>query len=501
MTTAHVEVRQGTYYDSVSLMQISQQVKMTEGVDDAQIGMATELNVGLLQQSGYEIPATVTPNDVVVALRAESGEAIERGLQALDANLAALRDTARSAGTGADDVPSRTTGSAALRESTAALSVISVPGAHAFAEAMDAIDQGLSVMLFSDNVPVEDEILLKDAAARRGVLLMGPDCGTAVVNGMALGFANVVRRGPVGMIAASGTGAQQVMCLLDLAGVGISHCLGLGGRDLGTAVGGRSARQALDALGADQATSQIILFSKPAAPEVVAELEGQAHRIGKQITWATLGAGLPDLTAGVEAALRAGGRDVPTWPSWPGVDAAQPVAGKLRGLFCGGTLADEAMFIAEETLGGIRSNLISDPALAVAADAASEGHVVIDFGDDEMTRGRPHPMIDPSLRLERIRTEGRDPSCGVLLLDLLLGYGAHPDPATDHAEAIRDARAAAAADGRELPVVVSLIGTESDPQGLARVAEALSASGASVFTSNAQAARHAISQLTEGNPA
>ena len=499
MTTAHVEVRTGAYYDSVSLMQISQQVKMTEGVDDAQIGMATELNVGLLQQSGYDIPATVTPNDVVVALRAISDEAIVRGLAALDANLAALREQARNAGTGTDDVASRTSASAAQRQSDAAISVISVPGAHAFAEAMDAIDAGLSVMLFSDNVPVADEILLKDAAAKRGVLLMGPDCGTAVVNGIALGFANVVRRGPVGMIAASGTGAQQVMCLLDLAGVGISHCLGLGGRDLGAAVGGRSARQAIAALGADEATEQIILVSKPAAPEVVADLEQQAAAIGKQVTWATLGKGLPDLTAGVEQALRAGGHAVPTWPSWPGVDASQPVAGKLRGLFCGGTLADEAMFIAEQSLGDIRSNLTDDPALAISADGPSEGHLILDFGDDEMTRGRPHPMIDPSLRLARIRSEGRDPNCGVLLLDLLIGYGAHAEPATDHADAIREARAAAQADGRELPVVVSLIGTESDPQGLARVAEALSAAGASVFASNAQAARHAISQLTEGN--
>ena len=499
--TEHVELRRGTYYDSVSLMQISQQVKTTDGVEDAQIGMATDLNVSLLEQSGYQVPAEATPNDVVVALRTDSEESIQRGLQALDAALAALRASARQAGTGAEDVSSRTTASAAQRNPEAAVSVISVPGAHAFVEAMDAVDAGLSVMLFSDNVPVEQEVILKDAAARKGVLVMGPDCGTAVVNGLALGFANVVRRGPVGMVAASGTGAQQVMCLLDQAGVGISHCLGLGGRDLGTTVGGRSASQALAALGADEATEQLLVVSKPADPQVLARLEEQVATIGKPVTWATLGPGLPDLTTQVEDALRAGGHEVPTWARWPGEDASRPVTGKLRGLFCGGTLADEAMFLAEAALGPIRSNLTSDPELAVSPDAPSEGHMVLDFGDDEMTRGRPHPMIDPSLRLDRIRREGSDPTCGVLLLDLLIGHGAHADPAADHAAAIREARAAAAANGRELPVVVSLIGTESDPQGLVRVAEALAAAGASVFASNAQATRHALSQLIEGNQA
>ncbi|MGA4507856.1 FdrA family protein [Propionibacteriaceae bacterium G1746] len=499
--TVHVELRRGAYYDSVSLMQISQQVKVAGGVDDAQIGMATDLNVALLEQSGYVIPEGATPNDVVVALRAASDDAIASGLQALDAALAALRAQARNAGTGADNVPSRTTGSAADHLPGAAYTVISVPGAHAFTEAMDAVDHGLSVMLFSDNVSVEHEVVLKDAAARKGVLVMGPDCGTAVVNGTALGFANVVRRGPIGMVAASGTGAQQVMCLFDLAGVGISHCLGLGGRDLSATVNGRSASQALAALAADGSTDQIVVVSKPADPAVLARLEAEAAGSGKQLTWATLGRGLPDLTTQAEDALRAGGHDVPTWPHWTGADPAHPVPGKLRGLFCGGTLADEAMFIAEEALGPIQSNLTDDPALAMSASATTDQHAVLDFGDDEMTRGRPHPMIDPSLRLDRLRAEGRDATCGVLLLDLLLGHGAHADPATDHAAAIREARAAAAADGRELPVVVSLIATESDPQGMARTAEALAAAGASVFTSNAQATRHAISLLTEGNHA
>ncbi|GAB3704426.1 FdrA family protein [Mariniluteicoccus flavus] len=493
--TDHVEVRRGAYYDSVSLMQVSRQVKAADGLSDAQIGMATELNVALLEQYGFAVPDDATPNDVVVALRGDDDAAIERGLAALDEALAQLRAASRGASTGADDVPPRTLGSAAGAAPDAALVVVSVPGEHAFSEAMDAVDHGRSVVLFSDNVSVADEVALKDAAARRGVLVMGPDCGTAVVNGVALGFANRVRRGPVGMIAASGTGAQQVMCLLDVAGVGISHCLGLGGRDLKAEVGGRSASQALAALGDDEDTAQVVVVSKPAAPEVVERLEREAEGLGKPVTWATLGADQPDLTAAVEQALRDGGHEVPQWPLWPGEDPASPVDGSLRGLFCGGTLADEAMFVAGAGLGAIRSNIPLSPDLAIDADAPSEGHVVLDFGDDEMTRGRPHPMIDPSLRLERIVAEGRDASCGVLLLDLVLGYAAHPDPAAELAQAITDARAAARESGRELPVVVSLIGTDEDPQGLTRCAEALQGAGASVFCSNAQATRHAVGLL------
>jgi FdrA protein len=317
---------------------------------------------------------------------------------------------------------------------------------------------------------------------------------TAAVGGVALGFANAVRPGSVGIVAASGTGAQQVMCLLDAAGIGMSHCLGVGGRDLSSAVAGRSTKQALAALAADEATTSIVVVSKPPAPEVLADIEAYAAGLGKPVRWAMLGAGRPDLTAAVEAALRADGYSVPEWPSWA-VEQPAATGGFLRGLFCGGTLADEAMLIASERLGGIRSNIPLSPELALGADLREEGHVVIDFGDDSMPQGRAHPMIDPSLRLERIATEAADPSCGVLLLDLVLGHGAHPDPAGELAEAIRSARTTADDATRALPVVVSLTGVEDDPQGLSRCAEMLRDAGASVHLSNAQATRRALSLL------
>lgn len=493
--TTHVELRRGAYHDSVSLMQVSRAVAATPGVTAAQVAMATELNVEVLRSMGFDVPAEAGANDLVVALRVEAEDGVEAGLAAVAAALADLR-SAKDTGGGEEVVPPRTLGSAAARAG-ANLAVISVPGQHAVTEAFDAVASGLSVMLFSDNVSVEDEVRLKDAAAAADVLVMGPDCGTAHVAGVALGFANVVRPGSVGVVAASGTGAQQVMCLLDAAGVGVSHVLGVGGRDLKEAVGGRSTKQALRALADDPATESVLVVSKPPADSVLADVDSYATSVGLSVHWAVLGAGRPDLTAAVEAFLTAQGHDVPTWPSTVAEPEPTDLARgpSLRGLFCGGTLADEAMTVAEAELGGIRSNIAHDPSLDLGPSLRDDGHVVIDFGDDGMTRGRAHPMIDPMLRMERIAAEASDPTCGVLLLDLVLGHGAHADPGDELAEAVRSARATAHAAGRALPVVVSLTGTDADPQGRERCSALLADAGASVFLSNGAATRHALELL------
>ena len=495
-----VEVRRGAFYDSVSLMQVSKAVREAPGVSAALVAMATDLNTDLLAGMGFAMDETVGPNDLLVAIRGEDKAATEAGRYALRAALEELVAAGTSAGGLGDAPPPRTVGAAVARTG-ANLALISVPGANAFVEAMDAVTSGVSVMLFSDNVDVEQEIALKDAAVAAGVLVMGPDCGTAVVSGVALGFANLVRAGSFGLVAASGTGAQQVMCLLDAAGVGMSHCLGVGGRDLSAAVCGRSTRQALAALAADASTESVIVVSKPPDAGVLAGLKEYAATLGKPVHWATLDHGGPDLTAVVEAALATstGGADgtvgIPVWPRWLADAPGQLVDGSLRGLFCGGTLADEAMVIAGERLGPVWSNVPLSPRFALPPDLRGPSHLVIDFGDDALTRGRPHPMIDPSLRLERIAVEGADPGCGVLLLDLVLGFGSHPDPAGELAAAIGSARAKAAEGGRALPVVVTLLGVEKDPQGLSACARTLHAVGASVFVSNAQATRHALSLL------
>ena len=483
-----VEVRAGAYHDSVTLLQVSKAVADVEGVAAAQVAMATDLNVEVIRRMAFEVPDGAGPNDLLVAVRADGDDALAAADAVLAHELAGGRRAAAS-GQGAVVVPPRTVGSAA-RTAGGTLALVSLPGRYAFAEALDALDAGLDVMLFSDNVPVAQEVLLKDRAAELGLLVMGPDCGTALVAGVGLGFANVVRPGPVGLVAASGTGAQQVMALLDAAGVGVRHCLGVGGRDLSAAVGGRSARQALALLDADPAVELVVLVSKPPAPEVEPALREVTDALSTPVHTALLGTGRPDLTAVAEQVVRALGRDWQEPPWWQAPVERTGRYQRLVGAFSGGTLCDEAMVVASAVLGPVASNTPLAGAPRVGPDADVEGHVFVDFGDDELTRGRPHPMIDNSLRAEWIARQARDGA--VVLLDVVLGHGAHPDPAAELAPVV----AAAVAAG-EVAVVVSLCGTSGDPQGLERQAQALQAAGASVHLSNAAAARKAVELLAD----
>lgn len=496
VSAEHVEARPGAYADSVTLMQVTAEVRNTEGVEAALVAMGSELNLEILAGLGFAGPAAAGPNDLLVAIRATDADCLAGALAAVSRALDAPSQGASAA------QPPRTTGAAA-RHGGPGLALISVPGQHAFTEAMDALQAGCDVMIFSDNVPVEQEIILKDYASGRGLLVMGPDCGTAVVGGVGLGFSHRLAAGPVGLVAASGTGAQQVLCLLDSAGVGVTAALGVGGRDLSEAVGGRSARSALAALDADPATELIVVVSKPPDPAVAAALRSHAEGLATPVRFAFTGLGQPDLSAAAEDVLRAVGRPVPAWPSWTAA-SGPPQAGALRGLFAGGTLCGEAMAIASERLGPIRSNVPLRPEWRLVARPSVSGHggvphpvsghAMIDFGDDELTVGRPHPMIDQSLRIESLAATAADPEVAVILLDVVLGYGAHPDPAAELAPAIAAARA-----NRGVPVVVSLIGARSDPQGLADQANALRAAGASVFASNAQAARFACDLIAGGS--
>ena len=481
----HVTLRTGAYADSVRLLQVSRTVQGVTGVAAAQVAMATPLNVEVLEGMGFPLPEGASPNDMVVAVRlAEDADegALDRALAAVDEAL-----TARAASGPTEEEPHRTT-AAALRDAPGSLVLVSVPGASAVAEAMDALDAGHDVMVFSDNVPVEQEVALKDVATERGLLVMGPDCGTAVVGGVGLGFANTTAPGPVGIVAASGTGCQQLLCLLDHAGVGVGAALGVGGRDLSAAVGGASTREALRRLDADPSVELVVVVSKPPAAEVAAALREYADGLGTPVEFALLGPGQPDLTAAAEAVLRRLGRDVPAWPVQ---GTAGPATGSaLRGLFVGGTLCDESMLIATEALGPVRSNIPLSPELALGDDLdaalTADEPTMVDFGDDALTAGRAHPMIDPTLRLEQLARVGSDPRTGVILMDVVLGHGAEPDPAALLAPAI-----AAAAP----PVVVAVVGTDADPQGRTRQAAALAEAGAEVHLSNAAATRRALELL------
>jgi len=487
MTVEHVEIRPGAYADSVALLQVSRDVAATPGVVAAQVAMATPLNVEVLEGMGFTVPPS-SANDMVVALRLDDGAALPAALAAVDGALAATR---RGSSGGEVTEPPRTT-SSALRRAGGGLALVSVPGASALVEAMDALDAGSDVMVFSDNVPVEQERAMKLIARDRGLLVMGPDCGTAVIGGVGLGFANTVSPGSVGIVAASGTGCQQVLALLDAAGVGVGAAVGVGGRDLSAAIGGLSTATALARLDADPSIEHVVVISKPPDPAVAAALEEHAASLSTPVRFALLGAGQPDLTAQVEALLGDLGIPVPTWPTW-GTPATGGVPGALRGLFVGGTLCDEAMLLAAATLGGIRSNIPLSPELALGPSLLGAGHLMVDFGDDGLTRGRAHPMIDPTLRLEHLGRVAADPETGVILLDVVLGHGAQDDPAADLAPAIAAARAE-----RDVPVVVACVGTSADRQQLDRQAEALAAAGAEVHLSNAAATRRAVALATGG---
>ncbi len=525
----HVELRRGVYHDSVTLLRMSQAVGEVPGVLDAQIAMSTPFNLEFAVAARFGIPEGAGANDLLVALRAVDETALSRGLDALAAVLEAADRASHAPARAGAGAPPRTVRAAAAAAPDAAVVLISVPGPWVLGEAMDAIAAGRHPMIFSDNVPIEHEIALKRAAAQAGVLVMGPDCGTAVLGGVGLGFANVLapsRGGPaVGVVAASGTGAQQLMCLLDDAGVAVSAVLGLGGRDLSAAVGGLSARTALEMLDADPATDSIVLISKPADPDTAERVLRAARAARTPLHTILLGTG-GDITSEVETLLASLAVPVPVWKRWlppagspdaPAGDAdslgAAPT-GVLHGLFAGGTLADEAMLLLREDLGDIRSNIplrpdlgLPEPAgghgghgghgapgVAGLPDLTGLGSVVIDLGDDRFTSGRAHPMIDPTVRLQLLAVSAADPGVSVLLMDVVLGHGAEADPAARLAPAVRAALATRApADGgpRPLHVVISLCGTGQDPQDRERQARALADAGALVFASNAMAARAA----------
>ena len=493
----HVEIRSGAYADSVTLLQVSRTVQAAPGVVSAQVAMATGLNLEVLEGMGFDVPES-SPNDMVVALRLDDDAELSGALAAVDAALVPTRP-----GGGSSEIaPPRTT-AAALRRSAGsgpprAVVLVSVPGASATVEAMDALEAGHDVMIFSDNVPVAEEVALKTYAAEQGALVMGPDCGTAVIDGVGLGFANATRPGRIGLVAASGTGCQQLLALLDHAGgndnfdgVGVRWALGVGGRDLSSAVGGLATREALRRLDADPDVDLIVVVSKPPAPEVEADLKSFAAGLATPVQMGLLGAGKMDLTAVAEGVLDRLGHPAPDWPVH-GADNTGPATGPLlRGLFVGGTLCDESMLMASEALGPISSNIPLAGGLALSTDKLLvDAHTMVDFGDDALTQGRAHPMIDPTLRNEQLALAAADPATGVILLDLVLGHGAEPDPAALLAPAI-----AAAREERSIPVIVSLIGTDLDPQGLTTQRDALVAAGAELHLSNASATRRAIDLL------
>ncbi len=509
MTKTAVEIRSGAYYDSVVLMQLQRSLSEQPGVLDAGVVMGTDANKDVLAQSDLLAPEVQSagPDDLVIVVLGEDEASAHGAVKKVDELL-----TKRGAGVEVADYRPKSLESAARMKPETNWVLISVPGRYAAGVARQALHLDKHVFLYSDNVSLEDEIELKRIASEKGLLVMGPDCGTAIVNGVGLGFANKVRPGPVGIVAASGTGLQQVSSRIHQMGSGITQALGTGGRDLSEAVNAVTTRQGLDLLSRDPETRVIVLVSKPPSPRVADDLVKTARLAGKPVVVDFIGYATPSrqvdnvhfATTFDETALLAVELASPSPDEELSVDLNldrfSPNQHYLRGLFSGGTLAYEALLILQDYLPAVFSNAPLDKDFRLTDSLVSQEHTLIDLGEDEFTVGRLHPMMDNDLRIRRLEAEASDPEVAVILLDVVLGYGAHPDPASELAPAITKARANADSSGRYLEVVAVVSGTDEDPQDMHSQVEQLEAAGARVETSNDKAARY-VGRLLRGlNP-
>jgi FdrA protein len=490
-----MQVYPGTYRDSLLLLSATRAMADGPGVSWAGAVMATPGTVEDLTGQGFP-PGDLAGADANALVLAVSADDDGAAAQALDRGRAAIFTEADSPASEPGRPAPRTVGEAAARLPEANVAVVSVPGPYAAMAAHSALSAGLHVLLFSDNVPLAEEVELKERARNLGLLLMGPGAGTAVLAGVGLGFANAVTPGPVGVVAAAGTGAQEVMSLLDRWGIGVSQVIGVGGRDLSAGVGGLMATEAVRALDADPGTEVILLVSKPPDPGVARAVIGASR--STPVVAACLGMSAPDgrigdavladtLDQGARQVAQILGASVPeTSPdlSQAVQDAAARLAGPrhaVRGFFTGGTLCYEAQVVLTRALGPVYSNIPLRPDLGLPAPSGA--HVCLDLGEEEYTKGRPHPMIDPTARTEIIRAEAFGDDVAVVLLDVVIGYGSHPDPAGEIAGTCADLAAAGTA------VIAYVLGARADRQGLDRQRRTLQDAGAIVTASAAEAAR------------
>jgi FdrA protein len=510
-----VVVKKDVYRDSISLMRISTSLEKLPGVSQAAVVMATDLNRRVLSEAGFsggEVAHAAT-DDMIVAVDAKDERSLRAALEEADALL--LSQGERPPG---EEAQPKSLDEAIETLPDANLAVISVPGQFAGREASRALERGLDVFLFSSNVPLEKELELKRSAESKGLLMMGPDCGTAIINHKVFGFGNVVREGSFGIVSASGTGLQEVSTLIHKSGLGISQAIGTGSGDMSEAVGGTTMLRGIRMLEADIKTKTIILISKPPAPRVAAKILDIAKRCRKPVVVNFLGADLSreelgsaraakTLEEAVEVACSLAGTNVRTGAraaraadlataartEWSRLGAGQRY---VRGLFAGGTLCYESQVILGPILGEVYSNGPISPKQRIEGDGPSKKHCCIDMGAEEFVEGRLHPMIDFTLRNKRILKEAADPETAVLLLDVELGYGSNPDPAGELVPYIKRAKTFANESGRFLSVVASIVATEGDFQDLKKQEDGLRGAGVLVAPSNAAATRVAAAVAT-----
>ena len=507
------------YFDSLKLMRVSAQAAGAEGVEKISVVMATALNKEILKETGLateELDGAKT-DDLVVAVSLKGAEFLDSVLEFVNNE---LEKTAQA--TSAGQMMPKTFESAVSMLPGANLALISVPGNYAKREAKKALEHGLHVFLFSDNVTIEEELELKTLAKSKGLMVMGPGCGTSIINNVPLAFANVVRRGPIGIVAAAGTGIQEVSCLIGNAGSGISHAIGTGGRDLSDAIGGITMMQAIRLLEADPGTEVIIVISKPPGEKTAKKLTDFIADCKKPVIVDFIGIESDREIKGakwimvktLEDAARAAMALVDkkeikhttfTIPKNKILSLAEGEWQKfnkdqkyVRGLYAGGTVCSEATLILSDLVSPVYSNMPPRPDLKMRNTKSCEGHVCLDMGDEEFTVGRAHPMIDPTLRQNRIIQEAQDPTTAVILLDIVLGYGSHPDPGEALIPSIEEAKRICSDRGGHLAVVASILGTFEDLQGYDDQKTKLEREGVIVMPSNAQAARLALLIASRG---
>ena len=494
------------YKDSVALMRVAQGLLALPGVVNATLQMGNPANKDILREAGllHKSVQDAGPSDVMVVVQARSAALCVAAVDSCQAQLAGTQ----ASGSGTGDVQALPRSSLAMGQAALSgvnLAQISVPGPYAAAEALKAIKLGMHVFLFSDNVPLAQEVTLKQEATRRGLLVMGPDCGTAIIGGVPLGFANAVRRGNIGLVAASGTGLQEVSTQIHRMGGGVSHAIGTGGRDVYEAVGAATMLQGIAMLAADPSTKVIAIVSKPPAPLVAERVLAALRASGKPSVVLFIGAAaqLPHKSKGAvlriahtlvdcaAMAVRLAGvkRQVPAHYPLPRKPMFAKSQQYLRALYAGGTFTAEAQSLWADAGFKVWSNVPLEPALALAKPRqASREHSALDLGDDAFTVGRPHPMIDQAARIERLLIEAADPQVRVILLDVVIGWGAHSNPAAELAPAIVQAKALARKRGRQLAIVGFVCGTEADPQVLSQQEALLRKAGMVLAGNSANAA-------------
>lgn len=478
----------------MTLMALSTKVNKLPGVEKAMVGMGTAMNKAVIGDVGLMTPEVeaATTSDMIYAVECETEEICDEALEEIDR----LRTEKVSDQSGEKSYRSL---DKAVEDSDSSLVIISVPGDYAAVEARKALEKDKNVMIFSDNVAVEDELALKQFAHEKGLLVMGPDCGTAIINNVGLCFANAVNEGSVGVVAASGTGAQELSVQVDALGGGISQLIGVGGRDLSEDIGGIMMIDGMNMLAGDDQTEVIVLLSKPPAASVTKKVLETAKGLGKPVVVCFIGdepdAGSANLSfvndtlQAAQKALQLIGKAVDTTTPNYDIDYASIGASfsetqrYIRGVFCGGTICDEVFYVLKASVDNVVSNVARDPSDQLPVGAASHDHSLLDLGSDEFTSGRPHPMIDPSGRNARLVEEANDPETAVILLDFVLGFGSHKDPVGAATESIQEAFADAKSAGRSLSIVAYVLGTDRDPQGKQQQIDQLESLGVHVVNS------------------